>query len=319
MKKSVPIIFFVIITGCVIHKYDFDTVRKTPELKFETPPGGVWLHDNIFMDQTEVRNLDYLEFLWWTSRKEPAKLKSITPDTAVWRDSSFYNEPYVQYYLRHPSYRDYPAVGISYEQAVAFCTWRSDRVNEFIYIRDHKIKWNADSTYHCPEIMHYRLPTKEEWEFASAAGLPYSLFPLGYENIFDKHHFLVSTTIESGEFYFDPKSKQYISRHSGVICLNPNLKDGNNNSTSPVHSGTPNKYGIYNLLGNVSEIIADDVFKGLNYQTMLDGRTFKLKSSDYKIIDSTSNGYDYKYTFRYQKPQAWLGFRCVCEVLRPKK
>ena len=47
-----------------------------------------------------------------------------------------YNEPYVDYYLRHPSYRDYPVVGVNWLQATNFCAWRTDRVNEQILIRE---------------------------------------------------------------------------------------------------------------------------------------------------------------------------------------
>ena len=319
MKKSTLFIFIsfvTIIIGCVLKKQQFDVVRKTPVVKFETPPGSVWLHDNIFIDETEVRNLDYLEFLYWTSRKEPEKLKAILPDTTIWRDSFNYNEPYVDYYLRHPAYRDYPVVGISYEQAVAFCEWRSDRVNQFIYVRENSKKlpknFDWDTLSHFPVISHFRLPTKEEWELASSAGLPYSYFPLGYESVVDKNHIPVSNTIEFQTFFYNSKTKNYFSNKKFAGSLDdPQLVS---DVTTPVYSGEKNKFGIFNLLGNVSEIIADSLFKGLNYETALDGSTFKMKKENYQKVDSTSNSYDYKYTFRYQKPQAWLGFRCVCEV-----
>ena len=54
------------------------------------------------------------------------------PDTLVWRSPLSYNEPYVQNYLRHPAYQDYPVVGVSWDQVQDYCQWRTDRVNEFI-------------------------------------------------------------------------------------------------------------------------------------------------------------------------------------------
>ena len=51
------------------------------------------------------------------------------PDTASWRNKLAYNELMVNYYLRHPAYRDYPVVGVSWLQA-NILKWRSDRVNE---------------------------------------------------------------------------------------------------------------------------------------------------------------------------------------------
>jgi gliding motility-associated lipoprotein GldJ len=54
------------------------------------------------------------------------------PDTLCWRSELAYNEPYVEYYFRHPSYNLYPVVGVSWKQAYDYCLWRSDRVNENI-------------------------------------------------------------------------------------------------------------------------------------------------------------------------------------------
>ena len=76
---------------------------------------------SFYMDETEVRNLDYLEYLYWTVRVYGADYPEIynhaLPDTLVWREKLAYNEPYVLYYLRHPSYRDYPVVGVNWLQA----------------------------------------------------------------------------------------------------------------------------------------------------------------------------------------------------------
>jgi len=55
---------------------------------------------------------------------------SAVPDTLVWRDVLGFNELLTENYLRHPSYADYPVVGVSWTQAVQFCKWRTDRVNE---------------------------------------------------------------------------------------------------------------------------------------------------------------------------------------------
>ncbi len=69
------------------------------------------------------------------------------PDTLVWRDELDYNEPYINNYLRHPAFNNYPVVGVSWEQANDFCKWRTDRVNEKILIDYHEF-W-------------HQMPTKE--------------------------------------------------------------------------------------------------------------------------------------------------------------
>ena len=67
-------------------------------------------------------------------------IQKALPDTLVWRRPMAYNEPYVQYYFRHPSYNDYPVVGVSWLQASDYCAWRTDRVNEGILIREGILK-----------------------------------------------------------------------------------------------------------------------------------------------------------------------------------
>lgn len=90
---------------------------------------------SFYMDETEVRNIDYREYLFWVARvyaDYPAVYNKALPDTLVWRDKMSYNEPYVEYYFRHPAYNEYPVVGVSWIQANDYCLWRSDRVNEKI-------------------------------------------------------------------------------------------------------------------------------------------------------------------------------------------
>lgn len=90
---------------------------------------------SFYMDETEVSNVDWLEYLYWLSQNFPEDRElyyNALPDTLVWRNPLSYNEPYVDNYLRHPAYQDYPVVGVTWEQANAYCVWRTDRVNEEI-------------------------------------------------------------------------------------------------------------------------------------------------------------------------------------------
>ena len=107
--------------------------------------------NSFYMDETEVSNLDWMEYLYWL--KDPANISNKTdrdslyyealPDTLVWRRPLSYNEPWVTNYLRHPAYQDYPVVGITWVQANEYCKWRTDRVNEDIlrkkgYLKSYK-------------------------------------------------------------------------------------------------------------------------------------------------------------------------------------
>jgi len=88
---------------------------------------------SFYMDETEVSNTNWLEYLNWIRRTDPTNYEyyyNELPDTLVWRRPLSYNEPYVDNYLRHPAYQDYPVVGVSWEQAQRYCAWRTDIVNE---------------------------------------------------------------------------------------------------------------------------------------------------------------------------------------------
>jgi gliding motility-associated lipoprotein GldJ len=103
---------------------------------------------SFYLDQTEITNFHWLEYLYWISRAYnetyPMVYKNALPDTLVWRSELGFNEKYVDYYLRHPAYRDYPVVGVSWLQANDFCKWRTDRVNEYILIREGILSFNVD-------------------------------------------------------------------------------------------------------------------------------------------------------------------------------
>ena len=95
--------------------------------------------NSFFIDKTEVANVHYREYIHWLENvfSDPqyeAVVNGAKPDTLVWRSELAYNEPYVEYYFRHPSYNYYPVVGVTWQQAHDFCVWRTDRVNQVALI-----------------------------------------------------------------------------------------------------------------------------------------------------------------------------------------
>lgn len=239
------------------------------------PPGTKKIGHNLFFDEAELSNFAWLEYLSWiehTSGKLSNEYKKALPDTTIWNTELNTNEPYVAFYLRHPAYRNYPVVGISYEQAVAYCKWRTDRVKERFEVLKQKDKKGI-----YPKNFEYRLPTEEEWE--SFAKVGYSLKTL----------------------------KKLESKYEGKIRYNfKTEKDGNmgvagelnNNAdiTAPILSYWPNKYGIYNLIGNVAEMTAT---KGI-----AKGGAWVHTEKEVGVEKD----------FKYTGANKWLGFRCVFEV-----
>lgn len=93
---------------------------------------------SFYMDQYEIRNVDWREYTSWMDvvfgKVAPTLVEKSRPDETVWREEMAYNEPYIAYYFSHPSYNDYPIVGVTWEQAMDYCAWRTDRVNELALI-----------------------------------------------------------------------------------------------------------------------------------------------------------------------------------------
>lgn len=259
----------LLFTGGIIFITAFIPKKKKEFL----PPGTVKINDTLFADETEISNFSWIEYEWWMYRKygiNSPEYKATLPDTLVWRDKTAYNEPYVQYYYRHPAYKNYPVVGISYEQAVEFCKWRTERVKEFMCI---------SKKYGIIEF-EYRLPTKWEWEFVSNNGTGY--FSNTGRN--DKG-FLTSNHV------WVPRDS--LEERKGHIFDNADV-------TAPVYSYTKNMFGLFQMIGNVSEMVLE---KGISK-----GGSWRHRLEQCRV------GKD----IAYDKPNAWLGFRCVCIVKKTK-
>jgi hypothetical protein len=119
------------------------TKQLNPETLIQSsPPGTKLFEGNLLLDETELNNLGWREYLWWLSHNygtHSAQYLKALPDSTVWGK---YEESYTIYnelYLRHPAYDDYPVVGISQKQIRDFSKWRSDRVMELILVRDERI------------------------------------------------------------------------------------------------------------------------------------------------------------------------------------
>ena len=102
---------------------------------------------SFYIDQTEVTNLMYMEYLNWLEIVFPTNetryrqiYEGALPDTLVWRNQLGYVEELTTNYLRHPAYAEYPVVGVNWLQAVQYAEWRTDRVNEYILERESYVQ-----------------------------------------------------------------------------------------------------------------------------------------------------------------------------------
>jgi sulfatase modifying factor 1 len=226
----------------------------------------------------------------------------VYPDTLVWmRDFTFsYNEPLTKKYFSHVAYDEYPVVGITWEQAKAFCNWRTKQLNTF----QEMIK--------NPGVMDYRLPTEIEWEYAARGGHQMTLYPWGS----------YYTRNQEGAFLanFKPMRGNYVADSRKNI------------STEVVANFLPNSYGLYDMAGNVAEWTSN-AYDESAYQIISDFSPdfqYNAKPDDQpamkrKVIRGGS-WKDIAYylqvstrSFEYQdSAKSYIGFRCVRSTFKPK-
>ena len=359
-RKSLAIILSIIavscgterssVTGWAYNDPDNGGFEKMPYEEQETGPGLVLIEggsfsmgrneddvtyewnnvprrvtvSSFYIDETEVSNFSYLEYLWWTNRVFGPTFPDIyykaLPDTLVWREKLAYNEPFVEYYLRHPSYRDYPVVGINWLQANEFCAWRTDRVNEFILIREGLLshipnpsdqdyfsteaylsgKWQGQLKQKLPSfdeqnperdvkmedgifLPKYRLPTEAEWEYAA-----YGLIgnTVG-ERITDRRIYPWNGhgVRNSDDKYIGQIAANFV-RGAGDLMGTAGFLNDNADVTAPVYSYWPNDYGLYNMAGNVSEWVMD-VYRASTAQDADEFRPFRGNVFVTQVKDST--------------------------------
>ncbi len=212
--------------------------------------------ESFYMFNQEVSNGFYLHYLHYlqdlqSQGKTDLRQKAL-PDTLVWRDKLTFQEPYTEYYLRHPAYRDYPVVGITYEQCIEFCNWLTQT-------------YNADPKRKFKKVV-FTLPDSVQREYAAQGGFPHAVFSWKGRFMQDgkglwqanfskidqatvtRTTFLRNTetgTVE-GELFLGSRSE-----YAGIAGF---LND-NEDITAPVTSYEPNGYGLYNMSGNVEEFL----------------------------------------------------------------
>ena len=213
----------------------------------------------------------------------------VYPDTMVWaRDFEYsYNDPLLYSYFNSPSYSEYPVVGVTWEQAHAFCHWRTQLLRS-----QQSVVVNS-----------YRLPTEAEWEYAARGGRKMAMYPWGDRYARDAEGcYLANFKPYRGSYHND----------TGV-------------STMAVGQFEPNDFGLFDMAGNVAEWTASAYSTSSNTNIhdlnpefpyiarKEDPNTLKrkvIKGGSWKDISyylqCGVRSYEYQYEGR-----SYIGFRCV--------
>lgn len=217
---------------------------------------------------------------------------NIYPDTTVWINdfANAYTEQYARHYFSNAAYDDYPVVGVSWEQANAFCIWRTEYLKQSYGMRNVQME-------------AFRLPTEAEWEYAARAGNSDQVYP--WKNNVPR--------TEKGCYNgnFKPGDGDY--SQDGYII------------TSPSGAYSPNEFGLYDMSGNVAEWTSTAWSEAGIQQTSdlnPDYQYNAAKEDPYKMKRKVIRGGSWKdaqhyirsdiRTWEYQNEQrSFVGFRCV--------
>ena len=219
---------------------------------------------------------------------------NVYPDTTCWVNDfpNAKNEIYAKYYFSHPGYKDYPVVGVTWEQANAYCAWRTEQMK-----KQMGVNYGNEQPF--------RLPTEAEWEYA-ARGRTQNEFPWSHEKAGDgKGMFFANFMPDDGNF---TKDGNIITARVGVYPANTN--------------------GLYDMAGNVAEWTSTvyteagiEAMNAINPQLQYNATLedpYRLKKKSVKggsWKDSESHIRSAWRSSEYQnQPRSYIGFRCVRSI-----
>lgn len=196
----------------------------------------------MWMSRTEISNIDYRKFL--QSLKKQGRMedyKTALYDSSAWQRIGAYYTAYEEYYASHPVYTGYPVVCLTYEAAMLYCKWIEEMLRSNAKLPENLV------------ITEIRLPTREEWEYAARGGNPDAIYPWGSKYLwnFDVNYYYCNfkTSIREEGIRYNPETQEYEVAEEMLEELDYS------ETTGPVMAYWPNAYGLYNMSGNVAEML----------------------------------------------------------------
>jgi formylglycine-generating enzyme required for sulfatase activity len=259
-------------------------------------PGAVWVSIDKLIDEIEITNIHWGEFLHYLKRDSTESVyRQMLPDKTKLPGEDYFTNPY---------FRFYPVVGITYEQAETYCKWRTEIVNGI----NKSLLRSKGITPSDAFSIEFRLPTEKEWETYAACGNNLKKYPQG-------------TKYVDTEIHVNPKAANYLKIKNGlnqsVAQIKKDIKESNRekqkiivfnidrpNAPYFISNKTPfyaydfpvNNYGLYNMIGNVSELVKEKgITKGGSYLDKLEDCAIEKKG-------------------KYIGASPTVGFRAVCEI-----
>ena len=254
------------------------------------------------VNQENEETIDIMDEYDYRKKFVLEKQVKMYPSTLDYQSDYAYanNETDATFNYEHVAHDDYPLVGITWEQATAFCHWRTHIMNS--YLRSHNE----------PILPNFRLPTETEWEYAARGNLSQSPYPWGGPYTRNMRGCFLAN--------FKPLRGNYTA-DGGLKAIK-------------VRQYNPNHYGLYDMAGNVAEWTSTvyDETSGSYSHDMNSDNSYVSENSDANVLKrKVTRGGSWKdiayfvqtstRTYEYDDVStSYIGFRCVMDFLgRDKK
>ena len=284
-----------------LRKYRLNPEERNLNTDFRTDPDEVVMisKDTAYIDDNGIIRRETIERPLsgpWDFLN--TYIVNVYPDTTCWVNDfpNANNELYMRLYFSSPNFNDYPVVGVTWEQAQAFCAWRTDFLLKGL---------GPQARY----VQRYRLPTEIEWEYA-ARGKEGTPFPWELPE-------------EEGEA--DAKKNAQGCFYANFKPDEGNYTEDGNLITSRVGIYGANSNGLFDMAGNVAEWTST-VYTESGVAAMADLNPQlsynAAKEDPYVLKRKSVRGGSWKdplsyirsawRTAEYQnQPRSFIGFRCV--------
>lgn len=259
-------------------------------------PGVVWVSVGKLLDEIEITNLHWMEFLYHMKRdSSKALFIKMLPNIAQLPREDYFENPFFRYY---------PVVGITYEQAEAYCLWRTHVVNELNRMRMAAKGIIPPRNF----VLKFRLPTEKEWETFAGCGVDISKYPQGVKYVDSQikvnrkaaNYLKLKNELSQSIGVLRKDIKEFNKKKERLVMFNVDRDNAPyflvNKTPFYVYDLPINSYGIYNMIGNVSELVKErGIVKGGSYHDKLEDCSIDKKGE-------------------YIGASPTVGFRTICEI-----
>lgn len=297
MKKLIVALgALVLIFGC--NNSSKSLLINGNNYKIFNPPATKEVASNIYIDEAELTNIDYKEYLFWLKRtygKDSNEYKEAQPDLTVWRKANVKLRKNESEYFQDSKYNSHPIVGINLSQGKKYSKWRSDRVAEMMLITKGYVEISVEQKRDNHFTIERYMSGKYKWTKKQVKKMAFPIYKIPSKN--DWENYILNNVDEQLKKDREFKGNKKLVKQGGDLY---NVKI--NNPSDEIIEGpkvgkgyAKTAKGLTHVIGNVSEMInSDNKSMGGNW-------TIELKDID---INKGEN---------FEQANYYTGLRNICQ------